>query len=229
MPAARSRVLLGAFAAVCIAASPAWAKGQACGASEYSYAGLQGVRKAHGVRTTLTALAPPNVAAGHVAAWVGVGWAGAGPNGRDEWIQAGMVAEPGYKRNWLYYEIVVPGQPYRYGEFAPVAVGRRHRIAVLEMEHHPDWWRVWADGRVVTRAVHLPHSHGAWEPVATAESWNGDVHACNPLAYRFDNVAWATRAGGWWQRLTRGYLFADPGYRIEHPAASTFLTLSRIL
>ncbi|MGB2952751.1 MAG: hypothetical protein WBB74_05085 [Gaiellaceae bacterium] len=223
------RAVLGALAVAFVFAAPAWGKAGSCGSSQYSYAGLQGVHKSHGVAATLTALAPPNVSAGHVAAWVGVGWAGGGPNGRDEWIQAGMGAEAGYKYNWLYYEIVSPQAPYRYVEFRQVEPGRRHRIAVLEMEHHRNWWRVWVDGRPITRAVHLVRSHGAWEPVVTAESWNGDVHACNPLAYRFENVAWSTHAGGWWHRLTGGLLFADPGYRVVHPAASTFLTLSRIL
>jgi hypothetical protein len=212
-----------------VAASPAWAADNACGQSEYSYAGLQGVRRSHGVAATLSALATPNVKAGHVAAWVGVGWAGGGSRGKDEWIQTGMVAEPGYAQSRIYYEIVAPGAPYRYGEVGDAVVGTRRRLAVLEMADRHNWWRVWLDGKPLTRPIFLPGSHTGWEPVVTAESWNGDVRACNLLAYRFEDVAWSTRAGGWWRSLTGGFLFADPGYRILHPARNTFVTLSRLL
>jgi hypothetical protein len=222
-----TRALIAALAITCVFAPSALAGGKTCGASEYSYAGLQGVQKSHGVAATLTPLAAPRVTAGHVAAWVGVGWAGGGPHGQDEWIQTGMVAEAGYTTSKIYYEIVAPHAPYRYGEIADAAVGQRHRLAVLEMEHHPNWWRVWVDGKAITPGIFLPQSHGAWEPVATAESWNGDVHACNALSYRFENLAWSMRAGGWWHWLTGGYSFSDPGYRIvHHRAARTFYTLS---
>jgi hypothetical protein len=210
-------------------AAPAQAARRACGASTYSYAGLQGVHKSHGVAATLTPLAPPKVTAGHVAAWVGVGWAGGGAHGQDEWIQVGMTAEAGYTTPKIYYEIVAPGAPYRYAEFEDAQVGTRHRLTVLEMEHRRNWWRAWVDGKPVTAPVYLPKSHGAWEPVATAESWNGDVHACNSLAYRFENVAWSTHAGGWWRWLSGGFKFQDPGYRVVRPAARTFLALSRLL
>lgn len=210
-------------------ATPAQGAHRACGASTYSYAGLQGVQKSHGVAATLTPLSQPKVTAGHVAAWVGVGWAGGGPNGQDEWIQVGMTAETGYSTAKIYYEIVAPGAPYRYAEIADARVGQRHRLTVLEMEHRPNWWRAWVDGKPVTEPVYLPKSHGAWEPVATAESWNGDVHACNSLAYRFENVAWSTHAGGWWHWLRSAFKFADPGYRVVRPAARTFLALSALL
>jgi len=40
--------------------------------------------------------------------------------------------------------------------------------------------------------------------VATAESWNGGVGACNRLQFRFEQVGWARKAGGWWQQLKGG-------------------------
>ena len=67
----------------------------------------------------------------------------------------------------------------------------------------------------------------AWEPVATAESWNGGVGACNRLQFRFEQVGWARKAGGWWQQLKGGYGFADPGYQVVRRSAASFLTLSR--
>ena len=229
MPTARWIALAATIAVAFTFAPLAQARSRACGHSEYSYAGLQGVQKSHGVRATLTPLTAPRVIAGHVAAWVGVGWAGAGPGGQDEWIQVGMASEQGYAAPRLYYEIVRPGAPYTYEELSEVAPGQSHRIAVLEMEKRSRWWRVWIDGKPVTAPVYLPKSHGAWEPVATAESWNGDVGACNQLSFRFKHVAWARHAGGWWHRLRGGYRFADPGYRIVRRAAATFLALSRAL
>jgi hypothetical protein len=230
VPRLTTLALAIAIAIGCCIVSPAWAAApQSCGEADYSYAGLQGSRKSHGVRATLTPLGFPQVVAGHVAAWVGVGWAGGGPKGQDEWIQVGMASETTYAAPRLYYEIVKPGAPYRYVELGDVAAGRSHRLAVLEMEGHEGSWRVWVDGKVVSEPVYLPGSHGTWEPVATAESWNGGVGACNQLAFRFEKVGWARRAGGSWSRLSRGYPFADPGYRVVRRAAATFLTLSRIL
>src|SRR2546423_5505595 len=133
---ARSEVCLPRFRTVFAVAAamailgpaPAWAA-SACGKSDYSYAGLQGVQKSHGVRATLTALAAPRVVAGHVAAWVGVGWAGGGPGGQDEWMQVGMDAEQDYSTPRLYYEIVKPGAPYRYVELGEASPGQSHRLA----------------------------------------------------------------------------------------------------
>jgi hypothetical protein len=222
-----TRALALALVLGSVSAAPAWGAPQTCGKSDYSYAGLQGLRRSHGVRATLTPLAAPHVVAGHVAAWVGVGWAGGGPNGEDEWIQTGLASEPEYAAPRLYYEIVTPGAPYRYQELGDVAPGQSHRLSVLEMEYRRGWWRVWLDGKPVTEPVFLPKSHGAWEPVATAESWNGGVGACNQLAFRFEKVGWAQHAGGWWHSLAGGYRFADPGYEVVRRAATTFLTLSR--
>jgi hypothetical protein len=229
LPTRRSIALVLAIGMSLVLASSAQAAKGTCGHSDYSYAGLQGVRKSHGVRATLTPLANPHVVAGHVAAWVGVGWAGGGPSGQDEWMQVGMAAEHGYAAARLYYEIVRPGAPYTYVELGDVAPGQSHRLAVLEMENHPRWWRVWVNGTAVTEPVYLPKSHGAWEPVATAESWNGGVGACNELSFSFQRVDWARRAGGWWHRLTGSYRFADPGYRVVRRASATFLALSRVL
>jgi hypothetical protein len=217
-----------AFAIALAGAGPAVGASRRCGKLDYSYAGLQGIRKSHGVRATLTPLSAPHVVAGHVAAWVGVGWAGGGPGGQDEWIQVGMAAEQGYTAPRLYYEIVRPGAPYTYVELTDVAPGRSHRLAVLEMENRDRWWRVWVDGKPVTGPVYLPKSHGGWEPVATAESWNGGVGACNQLSFRFKHVAWSSHAGGWWNRLRASYRFSDPGYRVVRRAAATFLALSRV-
>lgn len=227
MPRLKS-VLAVAIVIATLVPAPALASANGCGKTDYSYAGTQGLQKSHGVRAMLTPISAPHVFAGHVAAWVGVGWSGGGPNGRDEWIQAGMAAEADYTAARLYYEIVRPGAPYTYVELGDVAPGESHLLSVLEMERSPGWWRVWVDGKPVTQPVFLPQSHGAWEPVATAESWNGGVGACNQLQFRFEEVGWAQRAGGWWHRLSHGYRFEDPGYEVVRRAAATFLAVSRV-
>jgi hypothetical protein len=220
-------ILAGAFALAALTPGPALAAVGACGARDYSYAGIQGLRRSAGVRATLTPLSAPNVLAGHVAAWVGLGWAGGGTAGQDEWIQVGIASEAGDGTARLYYEIATPGAPYAYVQLAEVAPGESHRLAVLEVKGDAGWWRVWIDGAPATEPVYLPGSHGAWEPVATAESWNGGVAACNQLQFRFGRVGWAMKPGGSWRQLAHGYRFADPGYQIVSRATATFLTRSR--
>src|SRR4051812_9020353 len=101
--ARRLSVATATVAAACALAAPTGgAAVGACGASGYSYAGVAGWTAVRGVAATLTAEAWPDVASGHVAAWVGVGGSGYGPRGTDEWIQAGLAGFPD-GRNELYY------------------------------------------------------------------------------------------------------------------------------
>jgi hypothetical protein len=186
-----------------------------CGASTYSYAGLQGVTKAHGVAATLVALETPDVSAGHVGAWIGVGGVDAGPHGAAEWIQVGYSAFPSDRASRIYYEVTVAGSAPKYVELhSSVKPGERHTFKVLEAAGRNGWWRVWLDGKAASRAIHLPGSHGAWYPEAEAESWNGGVRACNTLRYRFSNVKLAHANGGDWRPLKRSISFHDAGYRL---------------
>jgi hypothetical protein len=74
---------------------------------------------------------------------------------------------------------------------------------------------VWVNGKAVTDRIVLPGSHGAWPPVATAESWNGGTTGtCNGFAFRFEQVRVATQPGGAWRSLTRGSVLSAPGYRV---------------
>src|SRR6185503_3969216 len=72
-----------AFAATAALVSPPNAAAlEPCGnEAGYSYAGFQSAHRGHGIRATLVSLGSPNVRNGHVAAWVGVGGSGLGPNG----------------------------------------------------------------------------------------------------------------------------------------------------
>jgi hypothetical protein len=188
----------------------------------YTYAGRLSATKGHGVRATLTALARPRVADGHVAAWVGVGGVGEGPNGTDAWIQIGLSAFPG-SASRLYYEVTRPGATPSYHELDPdVDTGQRLRVAVLEMGRRPNHWRVWVNGEPVSEPVHLPASSGRWRPIATAESWAG-TDACNSFSYRFERVRVSAAAGGSWRTFEEGYRFLDPGYRLVDRGRATFV------
>jgi hypothetical protein len=203
-------------AAACAAAIPAHAAPAGCGASSYSYTGLLGETAGFGVGAQLSAVRRPTVTVGHVAGWVGVGGAGLGPNGADEWIQVG-ISSTGDAGTALYYEIALPGKAAQYVMLrGHIPVGKTFDVAVLEQASHPGSWRVWVDGRAVTKPVYLPGSHGAWRPVATAESWNGDTAGtCNGYSFRFDQVRMATKPGGDWQPLTTGHVLASPGYHLD--------------
>ena len=214
--------VLAAAIAVTMSAAPATGQSPSC-ADGYTYAGRLSATRAHGVRATLTALARPQVADGHVAAWVGVGGVGEGPNGSDAWIQIGLSAFPGSESR-LYYEVTRPGVPPTYHEVDPsVRIGERFRVAVLEMGKRPNHWRVWVNGVAVSAPVHLPRSSGRWRPIATAESWAGTGSACNSFSYRFERVRVSAAAGGSWRSFVEGHRFLDTGYRLVDRGSSTFV------
>jgi hypothetical protein len=203
------------FTAPASATSAAACGSGANGSAGYSYAGHQAITSAHGVRATITPLALPTVAAGHVGAWIGVGGTNAGPNGADEWLQAGVGALAG-------------GTPFVYAEWQRPGVGRTfltlhenvkageaHQLAVLEVKGRPNLWRIWLDDAPVTDSVYLAGSSGRWKPTATAESWNGGQAVCNTFAFRFQHVSVATAPGGSWAPFTPGYRFLDRGYLLH--------------
>jgi len=237
VPRVRLRPLLGAGAAVlaglALVASTSATAGRTAGpcalasaGNGYAYAGHQASRAGHGVRASIELIRPAEVAAGHVASWVGVGGPGQGANGGDAWIQAGLATVPGMG-TMLYAEITREGRAPQFVQLAAgVPVGRSHRIAVLEMAARPGWWRVWVDGKARTGPVRLAGSSGRWSPIATAESWNGGRAACNRFGYRFEGVSVANGPGGAWQAFQPGYRFLDSGYRLRRLAASPASTRS---
>jgi hypothetical protein len=226
--------LAAGIAALAVFLAPAGATSSrlACGsgthgAPGYAYAGLASKSVGNGVRATITALRQPSVAAGHAAGWIGVGGPGAGPKGETMWLQTGMAAMPGTAL-MLYAEITRPGRTPAFVPLGDVAVGESHRLAVLEMSRRPGVWRVWLDGKPVTDPIVLPGSHRRWEPLATAESWNGGASACNGFRFRFERVGVAQALGGSWRPFVPGYTFRDRGYSIHQltPGARTPRTLS---
>jgi hypothetical protein len=109
-----------------------------------------------------------------------------------------------------------------------VKVGEKHRLAVLEMYGRPGVWRVWLDDRPVTDPIVLPGSHKRWQPIATAESWNGGVASCNGFGFRFEHVGVAGGLGGSWRTFEPGFMFRDRGYVVRElrPTAGGVRTLA---
>ena len=108
---------------------------------------------------TVTMTTGPRVAGGHVAAWVGVGGVGLGPNGTDQWLQVGFGSTDSATTS-LYYEVARPHAAPRFVALLDVVqIGQSHRIGVIEMQSQPGWWRVWVDGTPVTPPISLESSH----------------------------------------------------------------------
>lgn len=219
----RHPLVLLATAAVAAAAAlapGADADAQACGAGAhgsqgYAYAGYQSTSVAHGVRATITPLTRPTVSAGHVAGWVGVGGPGQGANGETAWLQVGIASLSGQPMT-LYAEITRAGNGPVFVPVLPnVQVGESHKVAVLEMAKRPNHWRVWVDGSPVTEPVFLAGSGKGWQPIATAESWNGDRDVCNQFAFRFAGVGVTDASGGLWQAFVPGADFHDRGFAVR--------------
>lgn len=224
-PRRLATALVAALTAALVLAGASFAA--SCGRGGYSYAGLIGDDAAYGVRATVTAVSAPQVERGHSAAWVGVGGMGAGPNGADEWLQVGLAAFEG-SGSRLYFEVTLPGQRPEYVELAAdVPAGESHRVAVLEMASRRSHWRVWVDGEPVAGPYFLPGSHGAWQPVVTAESWDANAGACNRYSYRFDGLSFKRRHGGGWKKLSGGYVLEDPGFRFTRLAPASFVATDR--
>jgi hypothetical protein len=207
-----------ALASIAVWAPAAHAAG--CGKT-YSYAGVASQRTGGGVRATLTVLATPDVPWGHVAGWIGVGGVGRGPSDSSEWVQVGYSGFFGGESH-LYFEVARPGGQPTYTDVKTVRVGDATRVAVAEMRGRHDWWRVRVNGLAVSKPIHLPGSHGRWEPIATAESWNAGKGTCNGFAYRFSRLAVASRPNAGWRTLRIGDSFQDPPYRVV-PTAGGFI------
>jgi hypothetical protein len=223
-PAARilSRVrvsqLAGAFTAALAFAWSAQA-GLAC-ANGYTYAGIYARQPASGIASSLSMLAMPTIDGGHVAAWVGIGGPGVGPNGTDEWLQVGL-ASFGSPDGRLYYELAEPGESPRFVQLdAGILPGEVVRVAVMELPYAPSSWVVITPGGIAG-PFYLPNSHGAWQPIATAESWAQGGSLCNSYAYRFDRIEVA-QPGGAWGRLRRSVTVVDPGWRVRRKSPSSF-------
>jgi hypothetical protein len=186
----------------------------------YSYAGLYSPTNASGIAATISLLDTPSVGAesSHVAGWVGVGGPGLGPHGTDEWLQVGLATFGDSSDGRLYYELAQPGRSPQYVELAAgIVPGIRVRVAVMELQFARDEWIVVSPAGIVG-PFHLPHSHNAWAPVATAESYAGTTQ-CNRYAYRFAGLQ-LDRTDGTWRTMHRAETLQDPGWRLRRQGAA---------
>jgi hypothetical protein len=215
---------LVAVAAGAAQASPAGPK--TCW-SGYSYNGVQSPTAAYGISANLLLSARSVVGVGHVAAWVGVGGAGMGPGGSDEWVQAGIAHDAG-GQDVLYYEYKRPGDAEAtYVKLQLASPGRTHSFVVYERAAQRDSWAVIVDGVTISPPVSLPGSHGLFQPVATAENWDGGVAgACNQYGYSFSNLAVRSVYKGGWKAFPLSRVLRDPAYELSL-GASGFKVSSR--
>jgi hypothetical protein len=215
--------LCAALAAACFLTAPGWAA--TCGVGTYSYAGIGSRTFVSGVSATITPTAASTVWGGHVAGWVGVGGAGMGPHGTDEWMQIGLSASPEDATSRIYYEVTRPGHKPVYHQLRRnVGVGERHRVAVIELALRPGWWRVWLDGSPVSKPVSLPGSHATWPAQMVGESWSGKtVGTCNTYSYAFGHVSLASATNRAWGPIGRFDLFQDANYRLVRNSLSSFV------
>jgi hypothetical protein len=192
-----------------------------CGYDGYSYAGVTATAAEAGISAGITATSQPQITTGHIAAWVGVGGMGLGPNGSNEWIQAGISAVPQQPTS-LYVEVAQPGSAPRYHAL-PLAlqIGRTYQVAVEESTTRANWWSVWVDGKQVTGKIFLPGSHDAWKPVATSESWDGGSPACNSFTFKFSNLESKTSTSPAWSPLASSVIDA-PDYKVTQRTLAGF-------
>jgi hypothetical protein len=211
---ARIALLAGALALTVFAPSAlACPKG-------YSYAGLYSQSKASGIAATISALDHPAVfgSTSHVAGWVGVGGPGLGPGGTDEWLQVGLATFGDSSESRLYYELAQPGRLPEYVELGSgIRPGRKLRVAVLELPFARGFWIV-VSSAGIAGPFYLPHSHRAWAPVATAESY-AETTRCNRYAYGFGGVQLA-QSDGSWAAMRRASTLEDPGSRLRRHGAA---------
>lgn len=213
--------------------STAFADGPGCGSSAsaaggtYGYAGQEANADGAGVRATITSLVTPQVDAGHVAAWVGVGGLHDGLNGADQWLQAGLASVDGSV--FVYVELLRSGiDPVRRLIRMDVAIDEPHRLSVTAIAGRTDWWRVFVDGEPVWVPLHLAGSLRHWNPVATAESFSHGSRGCNSFSFRFERVEVLRTPGGAWQPFVSIHRFLDRGYVLQRlQGGDTFGFLAR--
>jgi len=189
-------------------------------ANGYTYAGVYAKQPAPGIAASISMLSMPSVEGGHVAAWVGIGGAGLGPGGTDEWLQVGLASfdTPDAR---LYYELALPGQSPRFFELARgILPGFVVRVAVLELPYAPNSWVV-VTPKGIAGPFYLPRSHNRWEPVATAESWAQGGKLCNRYSYRFQNLEIAEKHGSW-RPLRHSISLQDPGWKVRRSSDGSF-------
>jgi hypothetical protein len=203
-------------------ATPAGVSSSTSCKKNYAYAGAQDATQRSGIRANLSMASPPKVAVGHVAGWVGVGGPGLGPNGTDEWLQAGYASlEAGPTQ--IYYEVTLPDKPPEYHTIKDkLSSSEKHLLSVLEVQGKNNSWKVWLDNKAVTPVITLPKSHNRFVPQALGETWNGGTTKCNHYAYRFQKIQISKAPGGSWAAPKAGYVWKDSQNSAKKTSSDSF-------
>jgi hypothetical protein len=212
-----------ACACTALAAPVSAARSAGCATAGYSYGGVQAGVARRGVSARVTATRISSVSSGHIAGWVGVGGAGQGMNGADEWIQVGIASLPGGATE-IYYEVAQAGQRAVYTKVAAIAAGESRVLGVYEVA--PTIWVATVDGIPVMQPVLLPGSHGTWRPMATAESYDGGVTPCNAYGIQFAELRVAD-ATGLWAAVKFPVSFSSGGHSLTALGSSSFVVNRR--
>jgi hypothetical protein len=176
-----------------------------------------------GISARITATRISAVTSGHIAGWVGVGGAGQGANGADEWIQIGISSVPGGQTE-IYYEVAQAGQRAAYTRVASIATGESRIVGVYEVA--PTVWVATVDGVPVMKPVMLPGSHNTWHGMATAESYDGGTTACNTYGIQFADLRVADFSG-LWLPIQHAQAFSNGGHALTTTAPSAFVVNRR--
>jgi hypothetical protein len=190
----------------------------------YDYTGVQNTGPSSGIRTYLTTVKKPDVKAGHVAGWVGVGGPGLGPHKTDEWVQVGYSAFTTGETQ-IYYEVAQPNKPPAYHTVvATLSPSAKNRVGVLEV--HDGSWEVLLNNKAVSPVISLPQSHDKFTPQALGETWNGGTTKCNVYGYGFGQVEVAQKPGGDWQSGKEGYRWDNAQQQSVKTAPGSFTARS---
>ena len=209
---------VAALAAACALTASASSATKGCATVGYSYAGIQTSTPRRGISARVTVTRISAVTSGHIAGWVGVGGAGQGVNGADEWIQIGISSVPGGATE-VYVEVAQPGQRPTYTVVSAIAAGQTRTLAVYEVA--PTIWVATVDGAPVVQPVMLPGSHGTWKGMAMAESYDGGATQCNSYGIQFDDIRVSDFTGIWFptQHPTP---FTSGGHSLTATAPSSY-------
>ena len=211
--------ILALLSAVVFLVAPAQggkSSAKSCGKQEFAYAGFQAEETAHGVRTGIAQLAPPDLSDGHVGGWIGVGGTERGP-GRRGRVAPGRAR--GVQRRRPDEQAVLRGDGRRRGaDVLRARAERRARrrstdVAVLEMARAQvvvarlGRRQARSARRSTFRAATAPGTRRRWRRTGTAAP-----APATATRYRFTNVTLAHANGGALAAARRQLpSFEDPG------------------
>lgn len=158
----------------------------------FTYQGISGWDRTHGIRATVTIPAVPDVATGHIAGWAGVGEG-------DVWVQAGVHVRAGDGPG-LYIETST-GTSRRVVEVGQARFGGRYPVEVRELARGR--WSATIGGRRIV--VNLPVRE--WRATVTGESYADE--GCNTYGFRFSGLREFDGRG--WRLWRRVYAVRDVG------------------